>query len=404
MSDEKIFMDHVSTTPCDPRVVEAMRPYFSERYGNPSSQIHEQGVLASKAIDQAREQVAGLVNAAPKGVVFTSGATEANNLAMFGLAGIRGKEYRRILISEVEHYSIYYTMEPLRAHGYEVETVPVDKTGLVRPEALAKKLRPDTALVSIQHANGEIGAVQPLAELAALAHAQGALFHSDAAVSAGLVPLDMKAFGIDALTLSAHNFYGPKGVGALVLADGLRPRPRAYGGWQEGGLRSGTENVPGIVGMGMAAQIAKAELADTASRLETLARRLRDGIASRIRFVHFTGDRERRLPGHVSFWVEHVEGESLILFLNARGIMAASGSACSSNLKAHDEEELVASHVLAAVGVPTDICAGSVCLSLGKQNTEEDVERLLGELPATVDRLLMMSPSYADYLKQQKHR
>ncbi len=404
MSDNKVFFDHVSTTPCDQRVVDAMLPYFTERFGNPSSHVHEAGVLAAQGVDLAREQVAALVNAKPFEVIFTSGATEANNLALLGIPGSGDTTRKHILISQIEHFSIVNTAAMLRAHGYTVEEIPVDDNGVVTPQALEAKLTDDTLLVSVMHANAEIGTIQPIAELAKLAHAKGALFHTDATISAGLLPLDMHTMELDAITLSAHNFYGPKGVGALVLRDGLRPRARSYGGWQEKGLRCGTENVPGIVGMGAAAALATEEGSQRAAHLHELGKMLKEGLAEKIRFIRFTGhdDLQQRLPGHVSFWVEHVEGESLILFLNVKGVMAASGSACSSNLKADDEDGLVSSHVLAAVGVPTDICAGSVAFSLGKDNTKDDVEKTLAELPPIVERLLSMSPSYADYVKANK--
>lgn len=399
----KLFADHVSTTPCDPRVFEAMRPYFGEIYGNPSSHVHEQGVLAGQALDRARAQVAELVGATDARVVFTSGATEANNLAILGYAHAAGKERRHILLSEIEHYSVYNTLHALQNHGFTVETLAVNAEGVVSPGTLAAKLRDDTALVSVMHANGEIGSIQPLRELAALAHAKGARFHADATLSAGLLPIDMKGWGLDMVTLSAHNFYGPKGVGALLLDPALRLRPRSYGGWQEDGLRCGTENVPGIVGMGEAARLMREEGEALARHLRGLAVRLLAGLTRSVRFLNITGPRDatQRLPGHVSFWVEHIEGESIILFLNAKGIMAASGSACSSNLKAEDEDGLVSSHVLAAVGVPTDICAGSVTLSLGRGSTDADVDRIIADMTQIVERLLMMSPTYADYVKQQ---
>jgi cysteine desulfurase len=400
----KLFMDHVSTTPCDPRVVQAMLPYFTEIYGNPSSHVHEQGVLAGQAMDRAREQVAALVKAKDARVVFTSGATEANNLAVLGIALANLASGRKhILLSEIEHYSVYNILHSLRNHGFEVELLPVDASGIVTPKTLAAKLRDDTLLVSVMQANGEIGSLQPIRELAALARAKGAYVHCDATISAGLLPVDFAGWGLSALTLSAHNFYGPKGVGALIVGNDVKIRARSYGGWQEDGLRCGTENVPGIVGMGEAARLALAEMDTRSAHLRTLGAALLDDLKQRVRFIHITGpeDAAKRLPGHASFWVEHVEGESIILFLNARGIMAASGSACSSNLKGHDEEDLVSSHVLAAVGVPTDICAGSVTLSLGHAQTQADVIRVVDELVAIIERLLMMSPTYADYLKQQ---
>ncbi len=401
--NDLIFLDHGSTSPCDPRVVEAMNPYFTEIYGNPSSHLHAQGNQASQAVDGARSDVAALVGLAKGQVVFTSGATEANNLALLGLPSAKDPERKHVLVSQIEHYSVVNTLDMLKAHGYTVEELPVDKNGVVTPEILKSRLRSDTALVSVMHANAEVGTIQPIAELAALVRETGAFFHTDATASAGLLPLRMSEWGIDAVTLSAHNFYGPKGVGALVLAEGVRPKPRSYGGWQEFGLRCGTENVPGIVGMAAAARLALAEKAEWAERQALLGRKLWKGLEEKISFIHFTGHPTDRLPGHVSFWVEHVEGESLILFLNSKNIMAASGSACGSNLKAADEDELVASHVLDAVGVPSDICAGSVTFFIGKDTTEAHIDFVLQEFSPIVERLLQMSPTYHDYLKSQKN-
>jgi len=303
------------------------------------------------------------------------------------------------LISELEHYSIFNTMHMLRSHGFEVELIPATKGGLITKEALLGKLRDDTLLVSVMHANGEIGVINPIKELAEIAHSKGALFHTDATASAGLLPIDFDDLNLDALTLSAHNFYGSKGVGALIVKDQVTLKSRIFGGWQEMGLRSGTENVPGIIGMGKASELAKAELPALSEKLTVLGDLLWKRLEEKIKFIHFTGQKSPRLPGHVSYWIEHVEGESVILMLNMNGVMCASGSACSSNLKGEDEDDLVASHVLEAVGVPTDICAGSVTFSLGKSNNEEQIEKTVEALVKVVDRLLMMSPSYADFLK-----
>jgi len=398
-----IYMDHMSTTPCDPRVVEAMQPYFTQEFGNPSSHLYGLGNRALAAVDAARAEVARLVEAEPEQVVFTSGATEANNLAVIGLAreAMAQSGRKRVLISNVEHYSVLNAANALIRQGFYVEVLPVDHEGLIRPETLKKALNGDTALVSVVHASGEIGTIEPVAELAALAHQAGALFHTDATQTTGLIEVKLNAWGLDAVTLSAHNFYGPKGAGALILGKHLRPEPISFGGWQEGGLRSGTENVPAIVGMGAAAKLLREEREERARHMQNLGERLWQGLAQSVRFIRQTGHPTQRLPGHVSFWVEHVEGESLVLFLAAKGVCASSGSACASNFKAKDEHELVASHVLAAVGVPTDICAGSVCLTLGTGNTDDDVDVVLREFPAIVERLLSMSPSYADLLKNQ---
>jgi cysteine desulfurase len=270
----------------------------------------------------------------------------------------------------------------------------------VDPEEVRRAIRPDTVLVSVMQANAEIGSIEPVAEIGRVAREHGVLFHTDATVSAGHIPLDVKEACADLATLSAHNFYGPKGTGALVVREGVRLESQIDGGFQEAGYRAGSENVPGIVGMGKAAAIAAGEMGERASRLLRLEKRLRAGIASSVEHLHFTGHPTNRLPGHVSFWVEYAEGESLLLFLNVHGVMAASGSACSSNLKGRDEEDLVASHVLRAIGVPSDICTGSITFSLGKENTEEEVDRVLSVLPGIVRRLWEMSPTYLDYQKK----
>lgn len=395
-----IFFDHISTTPIDSRVLEAMMPYFTERYGNPSSHIHDQGQQALKAIDAARAEVAGLVNAKPEAIVFTSGATEANNLAIKGAAEAWGKKGKHLVASEVEHFSVLNALLPLRNRGYEVTAVKADSDGKVDPDDVRKAIRTDTVLVSVMHANSEIGTIEPIEEIGRIAREREVLFHTDATASAGHIPLDVTAAGADLVTLSAHNFYGPKGTGALVVREGVRLESQIDGGFQEMGYRAGTENVPGIVGMGKAAKIASEEMGEWSFRLRRLEKRLRDGIASSVEHLHFTGHPTDRLPGHVSFWVEYAEGESLLLFLALHGVMAASGSACSSNLKGRDEEDLVASHVLRAIGVPSDICTGSITFSMGKGNTDQDVDQVLSVLPGIVRRLWEMSPTYLDYQKK----
>jgi cysteine desulfurase len=395
----KIFFDHISTTPLDPRVLDAMMPYLTEWYGNPSSHIHGQGQAALRAVDRARGEVAALVGAKPSEIVFTSGATESNNMAILGALESSGK--RHVVVSEVEHFSVMNALIPLRNAGCEVTLVPVDRNGLVDPGDVRKALRPETGLLSVMQANSEIGTIQPVEEIGRIARERGVPFHVDATSSAGHVPCNVGTIPADLLTLSAHNFYGPKGTGALFIRDGARMASRSFGGFQEMGRRAGTENVPGIVGMGAAATIAAKEAGSWAEHLRRLGTLLWDGLAP-IPLLHFTGHPSLRLPGHVSFWVEHAEGESLLLFLNVKGIMAASGSACSSNLRGEDEEDLVASPVLRAIGVPSDICTGSITFSLGKGNTDEEVRRALETLPGIVDRLREMSPTYLDYQNRQK--
>jgi cysteine desulfurase len=394
-----IFFDHIAATPLDPRVFEEMTPYFLEMYGNPSSHIHDQGQAALKGLDTARSRVAGLIGALPGEIVFTSGATESNNLAVKGAARAHEGKGRHVVVSEVEHFSVLNALIPLRNRGYEVTYLPVDAAGKIDPGDVRRAIRPDTVLVSVMHANSEIGTVEPVAEAGRIARERGVLFHTDATASAGHIPLDVREVLADLVTLSAHNIYGPKGTGALYVREGTRLEPILDGGFQERGFRAGTENVPGIVGMGKAAEIAAREMDGRALRLRVLERRLRDGIAA-IPYLHFTGHPTDRLPGHVSFWVEFAEGESLLLFLNIHGVMAASGSACSSNLRGADEEDLVASHVLRAVGVPSDICTGSITFSMGKENTEAEVDAVTAVLPGIVERLREMSPTWLDHRKQ----
>jgi cysteine desulfurase len=397
----RIFFDHISATPLDERVFEAMRPYFLEFYGNPSSHIHDQGQAALRAVDAARADVAALIHAAPGEIVFTSGATESNNLAVKGAAEAGGKKGRHVVVSDVEHFSVHNALLSLRNRGFEVTNVKVDSDGKVDPGDVRKAMREDTVLVSVMQANSEIGTIEPVAEIGRIARERGVLFHTDAAASAGHIPLDVREIGADLVTLSAHNFYGPKGTGALFIREGVQLVSQIDGGFQERGYRAGTENVPGIVGMGAAARIAKHEMGEWDTKLRRLGKRLWDGVAAGVEHLHFTGHPTDRLPGHVSFWVEYAEGESLLLFLNVHGVMAASGSACSSNLRGHDEEDLVASPVLRAIGVPSDICTGSITFSMGKGNTEAEVDEVLGVLPGIAKRLWEMSPTYLDYQKQK---
>jgi len=397
-----IFFDHISTTPMDPRVMAAMLPYFGNYYGNPSSHIHAMGIQADEGVQKARGQVAALINCSPEEILFTSGGTEANNLALKGLAAAYGGRGKHLVISEIEHFSVLNPAFTLQKQGWEVTRVPVNPCGRVEPDEVEKVLRKDTSLVAVMLANSEIGTIQPIAEIAKLTKDHNALFFVDGVAGAGNIPVDVRSLGVDALSLSAHNFYGPKGVGVLFLRKELALDPLLEGGFQERGYRSGTENVPGIVGMGKAAELAMEEMPQRGEYLRGLQKRLWEGLERGIEHLHFTGHPRDRLPGHVSFWVEFAEGESLLLFLTQHDVMAASGSACSSNLKGRDEGDLVISHVLKAVGVPTDICQGSITFSLGKENTSEEVDFVLDILPKIVERLWAMSPMYADYLKKRK--
>ncbi len=397
--DRKIYFDHQATTPVDPRVFESMIPYFQERFGNPSSHIHTEGVRANQALDKARGQVAELINCKPDEIVFTSCATESNNLALRGFLKANPDKGRHIIISEIEHYSILNQALKLKDEGYEVSIIKVGEGGLIDPEAVEDAIREDTVLISINLANSEIGTIQPLKEIAGIARQKGIFFHADGAIAVGNIAVDVEDLGIDALTISAHNFYGPKGIGALYIREGNNISSLFEGGFQEYGMRSGTENVPGIVGMGAAAELASIEMPERIEHLQKLGKMMWEGLGEEIEYINFTGHPIQRLPGHVSFWIRYIEGESLLLMLNIKGVMAASGSACSSNLKGEGEEDLAASHVLTAIGVPAEFCSGSLTVSMGKDNTEEEVRYLLDIMPEVVEKLLMMSPLYADKLR-----
>lgn len=369
----RIYFDHASTTPVDRRVLDAMLPYFSEQFGNPSSILIEEGGTPHRAVDEAREKVARLVGSEAEEMIFTASATESNNLAIKGLALANKGKGKRILFSDIEHYSVVNQADFLRSQGFEVDFVRVDPNGLLDLNDLEQKVSGDTMLVSIMHGNFEIGTIQPIREIAAFLHGRGILIHSDGAATCGRIPVNMKDLGVDTFTVSPHQFYGPKGIGGLYIRKGVRLTPIIHGGYQEMGYRAGTENVPAIVGFAEAARLAMEEMNERAAHLSSLSRRLWDGIASSVTYLHFTGHPSFRLPGHVSFWIEFVEGESLLLWLNLNGVASASGSACSSNVLARDETGLKASHVLTAIGVPPEICHGSITFSLGKDNTMEEV-------------------------------
>lgn len=390
-----IYMDNAAGTKPDARVVEAMLPFLTEQYGNPSAHFYPLGRTAYEAVEKARGQVAELIGAKSEEIIFTANGTESNNIAIKGL--VRHPKYadkKHIIISETEHFSIQNVVVKLLNDGYQITKLKVDNNGLISLDDLKKAIRPDTLVVSVAHANPEIGVIQETAAIGAICKEAGVLFHVDAVASAGHVAIDVNAFNADLLSLAAQNFYGPRGAAALFVREGVRLVALVDGGHQERGLRSGSENVPAIVGMGEAARIAKAEMPEYTAQMLKLRERLWNGIAPMFDFLHFTGHATKRLPGHVSFWVEYIEGESLLLWFSLKGVFAASGSACSSNILAEDEEDLEASHVLTAIGVPNDICAGSLGLSLSKYNTEADVDHVLEILPEIVKKLCEMSPAY----------
>ena len=382
---KRIYVDNAATTALSPRAKAAMMPYFDEIFANPSSP-HTPGQEAAAALERARETVARCLGAAPGEIYFTSGGSESDNQAIRSAAeaGAR-KGKRHILSSRFEHHAVLHTLEALEKEGFEVELLDVHADGLVRPEEVRAAIRPDTALVTIMFANNEIGTVQPIAEIGAICHEAGVPFHTDAVQAVGHVAVDVGTQNIDMLSLSAHKFHGPKGVGALYVRKGSVPlTPLIRGGAQERGRRAGTENLPGIVGMAAALEEACEHLEENQKKLTALRDRLIEGL-SKIPEARLNGDRERRLPGNVNFSFPGIEGEGMLLLLDAAGIAASSGSACTSG-------SLDPSHVLLAIGLPHEIAHGSLRLSLSEQNTEEEINAILTAVPQVVERLRAMSP------------
>ena len=378
-----VYADHAATTPVSPAALAAMKPYFTERFGNPSS-LYAFGQEAKADLNQARAVIAAVLNAEPAEILFTSGGTEGDNWALKGVAELKKARGRHIITTAIEHHAVLYTAQYLEKQGFEVTYLPVDEGGRVTAEQVKAALRPDTILVSVMAANNEIGTVEPIPEIGAVCREAGVLFHVDGVQAVGHIPVDVKAWGCDLLSFSAHKFYGPPGVGGMYLRKGLRLPPLIHGGGQERGLRSGTENVAGVVGMAAALEECVGEQEAESRRLAALRDRLLDGL-SRIPYSRVTGNREHRLPGTASFTFEGVEGEALLLLLDARGIRASSGSACSS-------ASLDPSHVLLAIGLPHEVAHGSLRLSLGRETTEADVDYLLEQIPQVVAYLREMSP------------
>jgi cysteine desulfurase len=378
-------MDHAATTAVRPEVLEAMLPFFGERFGNPSN-VYSLALDARRALDEARETVARCLGMACAGeVIFTSGGTEADNLALVGLARAHRRQGNHIITTQIEHHAVLHTCQALEREGFQVTYLPVDEQGRVSPEAVEAALRPHTILVSVMAANNEVGTLQPLAEIARRLSGRGVLLHTDAVQAAGSVPLDAQATGFDALSLSAHKLYGPKGAGALLLRSGVRLEPLLHGGGQEKGRRSGTENVPGAVGLATALRLACAEMPTAVPRLQALRDRLIGGVLASIEGVRLTGHPQERLPGLASFVFEAAEGESILLQLDRKGVCASTGSACST-------ATLEPSHVLRAMRLPLALARGSLRLSLGRGNTEEEVDYVLEVLPGIVSRLRSVAP------------
>lgn len=379
----RVYVDYAATTPVDPRVFEAMRPYFMEAYGNASS-AHALGVEAKRALGGSRETIARAMGAEEGEVVFTGSATEANNLALKGHAFATGKEDTHIAVSTVEHDCVLNSARWLDSQGFQVTFIPVDRYGLVDLRRLEEILRGGVTLVSIIHGNNEIGTVQPLKLIGEICHEHGALFHTDAAQSFGKVHIDIGEMSVDLMTVNAHKLYGPKGVGALYIGEGVKLEPLLHGGGHEFGLRSSTENVPGIVGFARAVELRMVEMEEEAVRLTRMRDRLTDGVLE-IEEAYLNGHPTRRLPNNANFRFSYIEGEAVVLGLDAEGISASSGSACSTG-------SMEPSHVLLAIGLTPVEARGSLRISLGKYNTEEDVDHILEALPRVVGRLRKISP------------
>jgi len=392
--ERKVYLDYIATTPVLPEVLEAMLPYFSNIYGNPQS-FHSWGDEPGEAMEKAREQVAALVGGSPDEIVFTSTGSEANNLAVKGLAQGQIEKGRHIVVSAIEHFSVLNAVRTLEKAGFELTVLPVDKYGLVDPDEVARNIRKDTILVSIMHANGEVGTIQPIAEIGKRVKEAGVLFHTDAVASTGNIPVNVNELRVDALSLAANQFYGPKGAAALWIRKRTRLIPLIDGGVQEGGRRPGTENVPAIVGMGKAAELAIRDMPSRMGRFSQLRDRLINGLLTAIEHTILTGHPTQRLPHIASFCVEFIEGEAMLLLLNMQGIAASSGSACTSRA-------LKASHVLIAMGIPHEIAQGSLLFSLGLDNNENDIDYVVKKMPPIVDRLRQMSPLYAKFIKEKR--
>jgi cysteine desulfurase len=390
-SQKMVYMDHSATTATDPDVVKAMLPWFSLMYGNPSS-LYKIALESKAAIDDARKKVASALGAEPEEIYFTSGGTESDNWALVGVAFANRKKGDHIITSAIEHHAVLHICKYLEKQGFKVTYLPVDKDGRIQIDDLRAAITDRTILVSVMFANNEIGTIQPVKEIGSVCRERGVLFHTDAVQAVGNLSIDVAEMKIDLLSLSAHKFYGPKGVGALYIRKGVRVDSYMHGGAQERRKRAGTENVPGIVGLGVAIEKAAQNIDNNVSRIRSLRDKLLDKILDEIPNTRLNGDRNDRLPGNINISFQFIEGESLLLLLDNAGIAASTGSACSSG-------SLEPSHVLLATGLPAEIAHGSLRLTLGLENTDEDVSYVFSEIKKAVERLRVMSPLYADYIK-----
>lgn len=392
--DTKIYFDNAATTPVRQEVLDTILPYFRDYYGNASS-IYGIAKESKRALKKARGQVAAVIGAEPEEIYFTAGGSESDNMALRGIAEAYAKKGNHIITTKIEHHAILHTAEYLQKHGMEVTYLPVDAYGKVSLEELEKAIRPETVLISVMFANNEIGTIEPIAEIGKIAKKHGVLFHTDAVQAVGHVPIDVKEMNIDLLSMSGHKLGAPKGIGAIYIRKGVNIEPLIFGGAQERKKRAGTENIAGIVGLGKAAELAAAEMAETTGRLTRLRDRLINGILETIPYSRLNGHPTDRLPGNCNISFSYIEGESLLLLLDSLGIAASSGSACTSG-------SLDPSHVLMAIGLPHETAHGSLRMTLDRENTEEEVDFVLEKLPAIVQRLREMSPLYEEAMKKQK--
>ena len=388
---KQVYLDNQANTKLDSRIFKEMLPFFEEHYGNAQS-MHSMGFASRDAVENARGRVASFIGAAANEIYFTSCGSEANNLAIKGLAHAPGAKGKHIVVSSIEHFSVLYAARRLGQAGFEVTYLPVDNNGMVDPSDVKRALRDDTILVSIQHANPEIGTIQPIEEISAIVHERAIPFHVDAVASAGMISVNVATLGADLLTIAGSQFYGPRGAAALYIKKGVNVVPQIDGGIQENGRRAGTENVPAIVGFGMACELASAEMPENAALMGRLQRRLMAELPKKIEHVYLNGHPQKRVPNNVNFSVEFVEGEGMMLLLDGKGISVSSGSACAS-------KSLKMSHVLTAIKADPAIGQGSIIMSLSKHNGDEDVDYLLTEFPPIVKKLRDMSPIYNYFQK-----
>ena len=391
-----IYLDNAATTRTAPEVVEAMLPYFTEQYGNPSA-IYSLGSAGKKAINEARRTIAAAIGAKPEEIYFTAGGTEADNWALKAAAECCAGKGRHIITTKIEHHAVLHACGYLEKNGYEVTYLDVDRDGILDPEALKEAIRPDTVLISVMFANNEIGTIQPIREIGAIARERGILFHTDAVQAFGQIPIDVEEMHIDMLSASAHKLNGPKGTGMLYIRSGLKIRSFIHGGAQEKGVRAGTENVPGIVGFAAAVRRALSRMEENAGRERELRDYLIRRIEGEIPYCRLNGHREKRLPGNVNISFRFIEGESLLIMLDMRGVCASSGSACTSG-------SLDPSHVLLAIGLEHEEAHGSLRMTLSEENTQEELDEVVGHLAEIVQRLRDMSPLYEDFMKSRRDR